>query len=174
VKLPWPRSAAVNAIQVSTRASVAAALALFVANRLELQFPVYALIAAIIVTDLSATTTRGLALQRLLGTFVGATLGAAISVATVGIPEARPIIVTLAILATMLISHLLGIPAAAKLAGYVCAIVLVNFNDHPWLYAAHRSLETILGIATAVSVSFIPKLITVDDGSELAAKTTQK
>jgi uncharacterized membrane protein YgaE (UPF0421/DUF939 family) len=153
---------------------VAAAFALFLARQLSLEFPVYALIAAIIVTDLSPGTTRGLALQRLLGTLVGATLGAAISVATAGFPEARPVIVTLAILATMLISHLLGIQAAAKLAGYVCAIVLVNFNDHPWFYAVHRSIETILGIATAVCVSFIPKLITVEEGSELTAKTLQK
>ena len=68
----------------------------------------------------------------------------------------------LAVVGAMLISHLVGIPAAARLAGYVCAIVLLNFNDRPWTYAAYRSVETILGIATAVAVSIVPKLLKVD------------
>ena len=138
---------------------MAAALALFFARQLGLQFPVYALIAAIIVTDLSPATTRGLALQRLLGTILGATLGAAISAATTPASQATSLTIALAVAGAMLISHLLGIPAAARLAGYVSAIVLVNFSDHPWTYALHRSVETVLGIATAVAVSIVPKLL---------------
>jgi len=172
VKLLWLRPSAITALQVSTRASVAAALALFLARRLNLPFPVYALIAAIIVTDLSPATTRRLAFQRLLGTFLGALLGAAISVAA-PTAQAAAITVALAVAGTMLISHLIGIPAAARLAGYVCAIVLVNFNDQPWTYAAYRSVETMLGIATAVGVSFIPKLIKVDGSSELTTRTIE-
>lgn len=171
VKLPWLRPGAITALQVSTRASLAAALALFFARWLNLQFPVYALIAAIIVTDLSPATTRRLALQRLLGTFVGATLGAAISAATSPNSQAASLTVALAVVGAMLISHLVGIPAAARLAGYVCAIVLLNFSDQPWSYAAYRSVETVLGIATAVCVSFIPKLIKVEASTELATKT---
>ena len=173
MKLPWLRPAAVTALQVSTRASVAAALALFLARQLNLQFPVYALIAAIIVTDLSPATTRGLALQRLLGTLLGAILGAAISAATTAASQDAPLTVALAVIGAMLISHLLGISAAARLAGYVSAIVLVNFNDHPWTYAAYRCVETVIGIATAVSVSFIPKLIKVDEPSELATNRVE-
>ena len=90
--------------------------------------------------------------------------------------HAASLTVGLAVAGAMLISHLIRIPAAARLAGYVCAIVLVNFNDQPWTYAAYRSVETALGIATAVSVSFIPKLIKVDGASQLTTKTisTQK
>lgn len=172
MKLPWLSPAAVTAIQVSTRASVAAALALFLARRLDLQFPIYALIAAIIVTDLSPAATRRLAFQRLLGTFLGATLGAAITVGAPTSPAAAPT-VALAVLGAMLISHLLGIPAAARLAGYVSALVLVNFSDQPWTYAAYRSIETVLGIATAVCVSFIPKLIRVEESSDLTTKNMQ-
>ena len=171
VKLPWLSPAIVPALQVATRASVAAGLALFFARQLNLQFPVYALIAAIIVTDLSPATTRGLALQRLMGTLVGATLGAAISVTT---PASRAApIVALAVAAAMLISHLLRIPAASRLAGYVCAIVLVNFHDHPWSYAAYRCVETVLGIATAVCVSFIPKLLKVDHPHHLTPRPVE-
>jgi uncharacterized membrane protein YgaE (UPF0421/DUF939 family) len=171
LKLPWLRPAAVTAIQVSTRASVAAALALFLARQLNLQFPVYALIGAIIVTDLSPATTRGLALQRLVGTLVGATLGAAISVTTPA-SQAAPT-VGFAVAVAMLICHLFRIPAAARLAGYVCAIVLVNFNDHPWTYAAYRCVETVLGIAMAVCVSFIPKLLKVDRPTQLTPRAVE-
>jgi hypothetical protein len=102
----------------------------------------------------------------------GATLGAAISVAASTSQAAAPT-VALAVVGTMLISHLIGIPGAARLAGYVCAIVLVNFNDHPWTYAAYRCAETVLGIATAVVVSFIPKLIKVDESPEPAPRAAE-
>lgn len=171
MKLPWLSPAAVTALQVSTRASVAAAFALFLARQLSLQSPVYALIAAIIVTDLSPATTRGLALHRLVGTLVGATLGAAISV-TAPIPQAA-LTVGFAVVAAMLICHLLRIPAAARLAGYVCAIVLVNFNDRPWSYAAYRCVETVLGITTAVCVCFIPKLIEVERSARLTPRPVE-
>lgn len=148
-------------------------MSLLLARQFGLQFPVYALIAAIIVTDLSPATTRHLAFQRLLGTILGATLGAAISVATATTSQATSVIVGIAVLGAMLISYLVSMPSAARLAGYVCALVLVNFNDHPWTYAAYRSVETVLGIATAVGVSFIPKLITGDHSSPLATETIE-
>jgi hypothetical protein len=55
----------------------------------------------------------------------------------------------------------------------VCGIVLLNFNDHPWSYASYRFVETLIGITTAVVVSFIPKLLNVDDASELATTRIQ-
>jgi uncharacterized membrane protein YgaE (UPF0421/DUF939 family) len=170
VKLPWLRSSAVTALQVSTRAAAAAAFAVLIADRLGLEFPVYALVAAIIVTDLSPARTRHLGLQRLMGTLIGATVGAALSMLTTPATHNGPLTIAIGVLATMLLSHLFGMPDAAKLAGYVCGIVLLNYNDRPWSYAAYRCVETIIGISTGVVVSFIPKLLNVDDVSELTAK----
>jgi hypothetical protein len=51
--------------------------------------------------------------------------------------------------------------------------VLVNFNDHPWTYAGYRCVETVLGIATAVVVSFIPKLLKVDESPEPAPRAIE-
>ncbi len=131
------------------------------------------MVAAIIVTDLSPARTRHLGLQRLMGTLIGATIGAAISMLTTPATHNGPLTIAIGVLTTMLLSHLFGLPDAARLAGYVCGIVLLNYNDRPWSYAAYRCVETIIGITTGVGVSFIPKLLNVDDASELTTKRIQ-
>lgn len=151
---------------------MAAASAVIVARRLDLEFPLYALIAAIIVTDLSPVRTRQLSLQRLIGTVIGAAVGALVSVASPA-THGGPLTIAIGVLVAMLLSHGFRMTAAAKLAGYVCGIVLLNYNDHPWSYASYRFVETLIGITTAVIVSFIPALITADDSFEIAADQIQ-
>ncbi len=151
------------ALQLSLRAAVSAGLAVAVAQFLELQYPLYALIAAVIVMDLSPSKTRQLALQRLAGTLLGATVGAALSYF---LPPG-PLAIAISILAAMLLSYVVRLQAASKLAGYVCGIVVLAHGAHPWSYALYRVIETALGIAMAVLVSLVPKLMRVeisDDG----------
>jgi uncharacterized membrane protein YgaE (UPF0421/DUF939 family) len=153
------RSNLTPALQLSLRSAVAAGLAVGIAPRLGLQFPLYALIAAVIVTDLSASRTRQLALPRLAGTVPGATLGAVID------PFLQPAAwaVALSVLAAIFLSHLSRLQDAAKVAGYVTGIVILNHGDHPWFYALHRVTETVLGIGLAVLVSLVPKLLRTDE-----------
>ena len=92
------------------RAALAAGLSVAIAQLLRLQFPLYALIAAVIVTDLSASQTRKLALRRLGGTVLGATLGAVLS----PLLSPTPWAIGLAIMAAMFLSHLLRLQDAAK------------------------------------------------------------
>jgi uncharacterized membrane protein YgaE (UPF0421/DUF939 family) len=150
-----------TAIQVSIRAAAAAGLAVALAELLRLEFPIYALIAAILVTDLSATRTRQMGAPRLAGTILGAALGAVLSsfrtIHAIGI-----VMISVGVFAAIFTSHLLRMKDASKVAGYVCGVVLLTHGDQPWSYAFYRVLETFLGIAAGVSVSLLPKLLKDD------------
>ena len=143
------------ALQLSLRAALAAGLALAIAQLLRLQFPLYAMISAVVVTDLDPAKTRKLGLPRLIGTILGATLGAVICVLLR--PGAWE--VGLGVFLAMFLSHLLGLRDAARVAGYVCGIVLFDYDEAPWSYALYRTIETTIGIALAVLISLVPKLL---------------
>ncbi len=81
------------------------------------------MISAVIVTDLDPAQTRKLGPPRLAGTVLGATLGALICV----LLDPGAWEVGLGVLLAMFPSHLLGLQGAAKVAGYVCGIVLFAF-----------------------------------------------
>ena len=141
---------------------MAAGSSIAIARYLELQYPIYALIAAVIVLDLSPSKTLQFALQRLAGTLLGATVGAVLSYSL----PAGPLAIGASILVAMLLSYVVYLQAAAKLAGYVCGIVILGNFDHPWSYALYRVIETFLGIAMAVLVSLVPKLMKVEFPTE--------
>jgi uncharacterized membrane protein YgaE (UPF0421/DUF939 family) len=152
----------ITAIQLSVRAALSAGIAVAIAQLLQFQDPLYALIGAVIVTDLSPSKTQQLALRRLVGTLLGAMVGATLSHF---LPPGPPTI-GFSILIAMLLSHLFHLQAAASVTGYVCGILVLNHSDHPWSYALYRVMETVLGIGVATLVSLFPKLIGVEKSEQ--------
>jgi uncharacterized membrane protein YgaE (UPF0421/DUF939 family) len=150
------------ALQLSLRAAVAAIVAFGVAQLLQLPHPVYAMISAIIVTDIQAAETRKLALPRLIGTLIGSVFGAAMN------SMLPPSLWTIGagIMIAMFVTQQISLPATAKLAGYVCAIILLDRGNTPWSHAFFRMIETTLGIGGAICVSFVPKLIQPNNRKE--------
>jgi hypothetical protein len=60
--MPFP--AQITDFQLSSRAALAAGMAVEIARLLHLHYPIYALIGAVIVTDLAPAQTQRLALRR--------------------------------------------------------------------------------------------------------------
>jgi uncharacterized membrane protein YgaE (UPF0421/DUF939 family) len=116
------------------------------------------MIAAVIVTDLDPAKTRSLAAPRLLGTSIGGALGAAM--ASAGLVGVWWMSVGVAL--GMAFCEIAVSKDAARLAGYVCAIVLLDHREEPWLYSLWRLAETFLGIVVAVAVSLMPKLVRME------------
>src|SRR5205809_7862715 len=109
-------SSRTGTLQSSIRAAVAAGLSVWLAQLLALEYPIYAMISAVIVTDLSPTQTRRSGWRRLAGTLLGAVVGAALS----GILASGSLSIGAAILVAMVLCHLLPLRGAAVLCGYVC------------------------------------------------------
>lgn len=129
-------------------------LSLIAAGWLELHYPIYAFIAAVIVTDLNPAVSQKLALRRIGATLVGAVCGASLSFLTPGVW-----VVGLGILLAMLLAQLLKAGEGTRVAGYISGIVLLDHSAAPWDYALHRFLETALGVLIAWAISYVPKLI---------------
>jgi uncharacterized membrane protein YgaE (UPF0421/DUF939 family) len=142
-------------VQLSVRASFAAFISLVAADLLGLLFPIYAFIAAVIVTDLQAEVSRKLGLYRIGATIVGAAIGASLT----PLLPAEPWGVGAGVLAAMLASQLLGLREGAKVAGYICGIILLDHGAEPWTYSVYRFLETLLGVLSAWAISYVPQII---------------
>ena len=156
----------VNGLQLALRASVAAGVAMALAQLLGLQHPLYAFLAAVIVTDLAPSQSRKLALHRLAATAIGAVCGAVLT----PLLPAGPIGIGLGILVAMLACQLAQVRDAAKVAGFICGILVLENSAAPWLSGFSRFLETTLGVVVALAVSYVPKLIKLEEPDERAIK----
>jgi uncharacterized membrane protein YgaE (UPF0421/DUF939 family) len=67
------------------------------------------------------------------------------------------------ILVAMLICLISRVHEGAKVAGYICGIVVVAHGTHPWSYAFLRFTETVLGIGVAWLISFVPRLVRINE-----------
>jgi len=125
---------------------VSATLAYSIAQALKLDYPIFALAAAVIATDLTPARSRELGFRRLVATAIGGLSGAlAASMNLVGIWAVAP-----SILIAMLICQGVGAYEGARIAGYICGIiVLLDHDDSPRRYALFRTVETALGVLVA-------------------------
>jgi uncharacterized membrane protein YccC len=135
--------------KIAFKTAVAATLSYIIATAFHWQYPFYAVVAAIIVISPTAGNTWTLSIQRLIGTTIGAVGGALFAIAFGNSPWSLMGSVFL----TILLTSVWKFNEAAKLAGYLSAIVILNYHHSPWLYAWGRFLETLLGIGAAVVVN---------------------
>ncbi|RYG54314.1 hypothetical protein EON80_31845 [bacterium] len=145
------RRRAAEASLLGIRAALASCAAVAIAQSLHLTYPLYAVVAAVIVTDVSSEKTQQSGVQRLLGTAVGSVSGPLLvlwlgdSLVVMGVAIARLIF----------LCYVVGYTEASKLAGYVAGLVVLDHSDAPWDYARDRFVETSLGIVLAIVVSLL-------------------
>ncbi len=145
------RRRAAEALLLGVRAALASCAAVAIAQSLNLTFPLYAVVAAVIVTDVSSEKTQQSGVQRLLGTALGAISGP-LFVLQLGDSLA---VVGAAIATLIFVCYVVGYTEAAKLAGYVAGLVVLDHSQAPWTYARDRFVETSLGIVLAIVVSLL-------------------
>jgi uncharacterized membrane protein YgaE (UPF0421/DUF939 family) len=152
-----------SALQLATRCAVGATLAFAIAQAAKLDYPIFALMAAVIATDLTPAQSRELGLRRIVATVVGALSGAiATSAKLAGLWAVGP-----SIFVAMVICYRVGAQEGARVAGYICGlIVLLDEGAQPWHYAFFRMIETALGVLVAWGLSFVPKLLHSGEGGE--------
>lgn len=159
---------ALSALQLSLRAAVAAAFAVAIARLLSFDYPIFAFISAVLVTDLSSVESRKLGVNRLLATVVGALWGA---ILTPLIPSGA-VAIGFSVLIAMATCHLLIGTGGARVAAFVCGIIVLDNNAEPWVYALHRFAETVLGVSVAWAISYVPKLFHFDDGAKRSTSSS--
>ena len=143
---------------LAVRVALAATIAFGVADLLQLHNPIYAFIAAVIVTDRSPLISRKLGLTRIASTIIGAVTGATLSwIAGPGVLS-----LGISVLIAILACQALRISEGAKVAGYICGLILIEHRGEPWLYAFDRFIETLFGVIVAWGVSAVPHLIRIE------------
>jgi uncharacterized membrane protein YgaE (UPF0421/DUF939 family) len=130
---------------------LASLLAAFTALKLGMDYPIYAVIAAIVVTDASPEITRRTGLLRLGGNGAGAILGAAIGT----LLGHSPWVMAGSVLLSILLCEVIGLRDASKITGYITGIVILFHGDSPWVYAKDRFIETSLGLGFAILVGLL-------------------
>jgi len=149
-------------MQVALRAAVGAAVSLAIARALNLETPIFALIAAVIVTDRHAAETRRLAIRRVISTAIGAICGVALAQVLGQTSWEAAIAIFIAMTLSIAVTQL----SDPKIAAYLCALIIINFSDDPFHYAFFRFVETVLGILVAWAISLIPKLVHLEEPDE--------
>jgi uncharacterized membrane protein YgaE (UPF0421/DUF939 family) len=148
--------------QLAVRAALGAGISLAIARALNLDSPIFALIAAVIVTDRHPAETRKLAIRRVISTAIGAACGVAL--AQVLGPSSWE--AAIAIFAAMMLSIAVTQLGDPKLAAYLCALIIINYHDNPLHYAWYRFVETMIGIVVAWAISLVPKLLDIEEENE--------
>jgi uncharacterized membrane protein YgaE (UPF0421/DUF939 family) len=141
------------AVAQAFKTGLAAVLSTYLAELLHLPQGYWAAITAIVVMQSQVHATLAASRDRLVGTAIGAFVGA-LFMAFVG---DTLLCFGAAVILTMLICHLTGLDQSYRLACVTVAIIMLIPGPYaPWALAAHRFTEVALGIVIALAVNAIP------------------
>src|SRR5690242_5988936 len=148
-----PRPERLQGLKLAIRAAVGAGLSFAIAQAINLDRPIFACLAAVIVTDLTPAYTRVLGLRRMGAMLLGAVTGALLG----SVLPSDAWAIGLGVMVAILVSEVSIGRDGAKIAGYICGLIVWDSGTAPWHYGLYRLLETGLGITVAWLISYVPK-----------------
>ncbi len=151
---------------IGARCALAALGAVEVSRYVGLHYPIYALVAAIMVTEYHGEETRKQSVTRFLGNSIGIISGGILSSCFGG----QSWVIGLAAFFMVLFCYYFGLALAAKYSAFVAALTVMDHSDMPWLYGRDRIMETLIGIGFAVLMSLI---VPVPKGKKEASTTME-
>ncbi len=141
------------AVAQAFKTGLAAVISTYIAELMHLPQSYWAAITAIVVMQSQVQATLAASRDRLVGTAIGACVGA-LFVAFIG---DSLLYFGIAVILTTLICQLTGLNQSYRLACVTVAIIMLIPHAHtPWTLAAHRFAEVALGIVVALVVNAIP------------------
>lgn len=136
---------------IAVRCALAALAAVEVSRWLGLEFPIYALVAAIMVTEYHGHETRQQSVTRFIGNALGITAGGILGSFCGG----HAWVIGLAAFVMVLLCYYFDLAVAAKYSAFVAALTVMDHSTRPWLYGWDRITETLIGIGFAVLMSLV-------------------
>ena len=138
------------------KTAIEVSISIYLSQLLKLEYPYFVAMTAIISMDRTARLSINMGRNRVIGTFLGATIG--IIFAT--IDRGNPILAGIGILIIILISNKLNLPGSITVGSFVCVAIMVHIpNDmSPFFYGIHRTLDSLFGafIAFVINLSVMP------------------
>jgi uncharacterized membrane protein YgaE (UPF0421/DUF939 family) len=139
-------------LELAVATGIAGVVSLYAARLFQLPQAYWAAISSFIVLQSNIAGTLSAARNRLIGTAIGAVIGA-VFVRYVG---THPLWMGLAVILTVLICQGFGLEDSYRLACVTVAIVMLIGSVHSaWVTAGYRFLEVALGIVVAVVIAGI-------------------
>jgi hypothetical protein len=135
--------------KLAIKTAIAAVLAWFIPHSLNWNYSIYAVIASIIVMGLTSGSTLKLSMQRIAGTIIGGLTGIICSL----LLGTNAWSLGIGVFLGVFISSWFKFKEAAKLSGYVAALIVLTHGQQPWLYGWGRFLETLFGVGVALTVN---------------------
>ena len=144
----WPRDAALNyCFKVA-----AATLLGYVLARGGPQYAIYGAFSAALIVGASRGEDVGTAANRVRGSLAGMLAGTALAYAS--LPPALAVALGIGVTAYLCMGCGWGVPAA-RVGATLCAVTILLHGDDPLGYGAIRVLNTLIGIACGLAVSYL-------------------
>lgn len=133
------------------KTGIAISLAMLISSLLNIEYPFFAMIAALIAIQPTVSDSWRVGVNRMLGTFIGAIIGLAF---VVYVPV-NFVFAGLGIILLIYIMNKLHWNEAINIAAVVFIAVFLNISQGHVNYALNRLLDTFIGIAIAVMINYL-------------------